>query len=508
MTEETKESYEFNTNLQSLEALVTGSSYFATVTYDQVKSWLKNHNRYNKQLRKTSLELYNSNGIYTNVVDYMVSLPTLDKVVYSVNRKESGYKEAKEMYLTALRKMKDNQIARDILLKSATEGTSFYYFESNETAPLPAYLSDTDFETLTELNSKDFNCSVVPLPADYCKIAGRKNSSYIVAFDLSYFDQFLSNGLSMKLKRFPAEIRRHYKAYMKDKSKKWAILDNDKTICVKVRAKIDDPWGRPIGLSAFIDMLYDEYFIDTKRGILDEINSTILFQTFPEGEKKGTSSLTTTQQRDQHNNIKNALFQRGSRKGINFFSLASGTKLDKIETNVEFLKVKGEDELIKRISTNLGFAGSALNGQDGNHSSQKTNIEMVSSEIFTWLEQIQEEFNKVINANIIKNPKVYISLYYLPITHVNRGEMVKNMKELYTNGRGSLKAWIASTGWNVEAYLSLMDDEVEDKFDEKYQVHQTSYTMSGKDAGRPQNDASQNENTIKSKTYGANDIPR
>src|SRR5690606_16415098 len=146
------------------------------------------------------------------------------------------------------------------------------------------------------------------------------------------------------------------------------------------------------------------------------------------------------------------------------------TKLDSIKTNVEFLKVKGEDELIKRISTNLGFAGSALNGQDGNHSSQRTNIEMVSAEVFSWLEQIQEEFNKVINANLIKDSQVYIEVYYLPITHVNRRDMVGNMKDLYTSGRGSLTAWIASTGWNPDAYLALMDYEVEEKFDVKYPV--------------------------------------
>lgn len=511
MTEKKEPSYEYNTNLSSLESLVMGT-YYSTINYEQVKGWLKDHNLSNKNIRRTSRFLYNSNGVYTNVIDYMVALPTLDKVVYSINRSNAGYKQAKEKYLLALHKMKDNIVARDILFKAALEGVAFYYFETAEAQSLPSYMSDLDIDSISEINDADFNCSVIPLPTDFCRIIGRKNSSYVIGFDMSYFDQFLSNGLSVKLKRFPKEIRNHYRVYKRDSTKKWAILDNDKTICVKVRSKIDDPWGRPLGLSAFIDMLYDEYFIDTKRNILDEINSTVIYQTFPEGDTKGTSSLTQSQQKNQHDNIKSALFTRGSRKGLNFFSVAAGTKLDKLTTNVEFLKVKGEDELIKRISTSLGFAGSALNGQDGNHSSQKTNIEMVSSELFSWLEQLQEEFDKVINANIIKNPKVYVQLYYLPITHVNRTETVKNMKDLYTSGRGSLKAWIASTGWNVEAYLALMDDEVEEKFDEKYPVHAISYTMSGKDsskeAGRPKDDASQNENTIKSKTNGSNEMPK
>jgi hypothetical protein len=500
-------SYEFNTNLSSLEAVISGS-YFNTINTESVKTWLKNHNQFNKEIRNASQLLYNANGIYTNVIDYMVALPTLDRVVYSTNQDHKRSKKNKDKFLLALRKIKDKDLARDSLHKDALDGISFYYFESTESTPLPLYLSDLEVDQISEIN-EDFNCSLVPLPTDYCKIIGRKNSSYLVAFNVSYFDQYLSNGLSLKLKRFPKEIREHYKSYKKDRNKKWAVLDNNKTVTTKVRAKIEDPWGRPVGLASFVDMLYEEYYIETKRSILDEINSTIVYQTFPEGAEKGTSSLSQKQQGQQHENIKSALFTRGARKGINFFSLAAGTKLDKINTNVEFLKVKGEDDLIKRISTNLGFAGSALNGQDGNHSSQRTNVEMVSSEIFSWLEQFQDELTKVINANIIKDRQVYVQMYYLPLTHVNRKEMVGNMKDLYTAGRGSLMAWIASTGWNPEAYLALMDYELQEKFDEKYPVHATSYTMSSKDgkSGRPEDDSSQNENTIKSKTNGSNEQP-
>ena len=69
------------------------------------------------------------------------------------------------------------------------------------------------------------------------------------------------------------EIRQGYRAYKKDQNRKWLVLDNNKTIAVKGSSDIEDQWGRPIGLSAFIDMVYDEYFVDTKRNILDELNS-------------------------------------------------------------------------------------------------------------------------------------------------------------------------------------------------------------------------------------------
>ena len=83
--------------------------------------------------------------------------------------------------------------------------------------------------------------------------------------------------------------------------------------------------------------------------------------------------------------------------------------------------------------------------------------------------------------------------------------MVRHMKELYAIGGGSLIAWIESTGWNPEAYLSLMDYEKEEDFDKKYVPHQTSYTLtnkgnSEKTAGRTEELSPTNENTIKSKT--------
>lgn len=506
---EDNKSYEFNSNLTSAYSY---TSSYNVLNIDALKRMLRDHIANNKQLRDVSNILYNSSGIYTNVIDYMTALPTLDRVVYGSNKNHEKYKSNKEKYLTALRKMKDKIIARDIIFKSALDGTCFYYFETTEPNPLPRYFNDFDIDQITEVNAADFNCGVTPLPTDYCRIVGRKNSSYVVAFDCSFFDQFTGNGRSLKLKKYPKEIRKAYTAYKKDMNRRWVVLNNDKTITNKVRAKIDDPWGRPIGLASFVDMLYEEYFTDTKRSVLDDVNSTIIYQTFPEGEKKGNSSLTQTQQKAQHENIKNALFSKGVRKGVNFFSVASGTKLDKLSTDIDFLKIKGEEELITRISTSLGFAGSLLNGQGGDYSSSQANIEMISAELFDWINQIQDEFNKVINANIIKDNKNYMEVYYLPITHVNRDKQFSHAKDLYLSAGGSLQYLIATAGVNPDAYLSLMDEEREDDYDSKYPPHLTSYTTNGdsesKGAGRNEDSDPTNANTIKSKSNGSNINPR
>lgn len=504
MTEE-KVSYEINYDNTPFD-VIFGQDY-QVYNIHSVKRWLKDHNTYNKEIRGLSNYLYNSNGTYTNVVDYTVALPTLDRIVHSQNSDHKNYKDNKKKFNRVLDKIREKSTVRDMLYKGAIDGIAFYYFDSNKPQRLPKYLSDSEIDEVTEIN-EDFNCSVLPLPTDYCRILGTVNMSPQVAFDCSYFDQFLSRGQSKKLRRYPKEIRTAYKNYKKDSTKKWVVLDNDNTITLKVRAKMEDRWGRPLGLAGFIDMLYEEYFIESKRNVLDEVNSTIVYQTFPEGKEKGTSSLTQKQQKQQHDNIKQALFSKGVQKGVNFFSVSAGTKLEKLKTNIDLLEVKDGDELLNRVSTSLGFAGSMLNGNGGAISSQRGNMELVSAEIFSWLEQIQDELNKVINKNIIQDDNVFVELYYLPITHSNRKDMIKHFKELYTHGSGSLRAWISSIGVNSEAYLSLMNEEIEEKFDEKYKPHQTSFTQSNKDSeGTKEIDNdSDNPLTQKNKNTGANPI--
>ena len=309
VVEKNEHSYEINYDATGYELVFTKD--YLSFSINTVKKWLKDHNKFNKELRTLSDYLYNANGSYTNAIDYSVALPTLNRIIYSKNTNHKNYKRNKKLFELALRKGRERIIVRDMLFKKLKDGTAFYYFETSMPPSTPKYLSKQDIDEITEINEVDnesFNVSFIPLPTDYCKIIGYKNMSPLVAFDCSYFDQFMSNGLSKKLKRYPKEIRNAYYQYRRDKSKRFVVLDNDKTIALKNKAGLEDPWGRPEGLAGFIDMLYDEYFVESKRGVLDEVNSTIIYQTFPEGKEKGTSSLTLEQQKKQHENIKRALF--------------------------------------------------------------------------------------------------------------------------------------------------------------------------------------------------------
>jgi hypothetical protein len=125
------------------------------------------------------------------------------------------------------------------------------------------------------------------------------------------------------------------------------------------------------------------------------------------------------------------------------------------------------------------------------------------TQVWQLLEQISYQYTKVFNSLISFAGKDIIEMAYLKTSTLTKDKDINNAKELYTLGGGSRLYWIATTGVEIDLYMSLMEYEKEEKFDEKYPPHQTAYTVSGKD-GRPTENNPKNENTLRSKTNGNN----
>ncbi|WP_161568781.1 hypothetical protein, partial [Exiguobacterium sp. SH5S4] len=402
---------------------------------------------------------------------------------------------------------------RDVLMGGLIDGEQYAYAWIEKTAPLPKSLGDLDIDNIKEINEMDdegFQVSMMSLPTDHIRIVGRRNSSYVIAFDLDYFESEVTESNKMSLlKGYPKEIREAYLEYKRKRTAdtRWKVLDNDKTFAVKFRAKISEPHGRPIGLAAIDEIVFKEALRKTKQNVINEVNNEIIVQTLPEGEKKGQSALTQKQQQAQHGFVRDAVRSKRTSTGTTVVTVAAGTKLERLKANTDIFDSK--DDTMTAISSSLGFAASLLNGMDGNYSSQQGNASLVSAQVFEMIEQIEYELNKILNANIIKEKSYDVRISYLPITHLNREEQVKNAKELYTLGRGSLQAWIAAAGWSVDVYLSMMDHELQQGYEDKYPIHQTAYTASpGAEGGepdkggRPKDNATDNESTLKGKSNG------
>lgn len=504
--------YEFNSFVSPMDI----SSLFSCGIYDyfskeEIDSILRDPIGNHDAAIRLSNFVYTKNGIVSNSVDYMTALPCLDRILISKNKRNTKTVQAnKALMKSILEKIDDKQFIRNALFTCMLDGIAFFYFETKKkNYDKSKFLTDYDVENIVEINEVGINATIISLPWRYTKIVGKKNGRYVLAFNLRYFDDYTGEKLERKLRKYPEEIVKAYNSRnARATGKDWVVLDNDHTMCRKIKCKDSEPWGRSLIIAALADVLYKDYFTDTKRNVLDEINNKIIYQTFPEGKDKGTSSLTGKQQEQQHATVRQAVMNKNSRGGISFFSVAAGTKLDSIDVSTDIFDSKNESDLNDQISLDLGISSALIGAMTtGNYGASQSNLEMITAQLYTWVSEWQNELNHVINKNIIQNDKNKVEVYYFPTSFVNRKNFFEMMKGLYDVG-GSLSFLIASTGVDPDAYYSVLDEEIDNKIYEKYLPHLTSSTISKDDdvTGRPKTDTP-TDNTVRSRDNNGNEIP-
>lgn len=504
--------YEFNSysNTDYVCESIFNCGVFDYFTKEEIDSVLRNPIANHDTAIKLSEFVYGKNGIISNSIDYMVALMTLDRII-TTKSKAQKVSKSKDLMKATLENINDKSFIRDALFTEMLDGIAFYYFETVEKkTDRTRYLTDYEVENILEINELGLNASIITLPWKYTKIVGKKNGRYVLAFDLKYFDDITGEDLKRKLRKYPKEIvdgyhNRKNKASCGD----WLILNSDKTMCKKIKCKDVESWGRSLIISTLEDVLYKDYFTDTKRNVLDEVNNKVLYEVFPENKQGNGSSLNKTQQENQHNTVKQAIMQKNNRGGLSFISLAAGTKLNSIDVSTDIFDEKNESNLNNDIAVDLGICASLIGAMStGTFAGGQQNLEMITSQIYTWICEWKNELVHVINKNIIKDSKNKVNIYYFPTSFVNRKQFFDMMKDLYMSASGSLTFLIASTGVDPDVYLSVLDSEIEEGYFEKYLPHLTSSTISKNDnvGGRPKTD-NPSENTVKSQSNNGNEIP-
>lgn len=513
ITNNTSINYEFNSfaSYGDLFTSIFNCGIYDYFTKEEIDAVLRNPIVNYEIAIRLSEFVYGKNGIVSNSIDYMTSLLTLDRIVTSKSKTKKA-KGNKDLMKSALATIDDKGFIRDALFTQMLDGIAFYYFETTEkTVNRNKFMSDYDVRNILEINDLGLNASILTLPWQYTKIVGKKNGRFILAFNLRYFDDFTGEDLSRKLRKYPKEIvdGYHQRRTNSNVNGDWLVLNPDRTMCRKIKCKNVEPWGRSLVIAALEDVLYKDYFTDTKRNVLDEINNKVIYEVFPENRQGTGSSLTKGQQEKQHNTLKNAILQKNNRGGLSFISLAAGTKLDSIDVSTDIFDDKNESNLNNDIAVDMGICASLIGAMStGTFAGGVQNLEMITAQLYTWVCEWKNELVHVINKNIIQDDRNKVDIYYFPTSFVNRKDFFDMMHSLYLDAGGSLSLLVASTGVDVDAYFDVLDSEIADGIFEKYQPHKTSYTLSKDDdtGGRPETD-DPTENTLRSQMNNGNDLP-
>ena len=445
--------YEFNTRLGSsyLNVVNYGTKCTAPYSTEEITRMARDPMQYISELRQWAKWAYYSNGTVTTAIDSLVSLHSLDYVVVVKPKKAGGSRKgcraSMDKMTSVLRSMRYKEVIRDGLFHDANEGMYVGYMETR-TVPVDdrLALTDLDIQGITEINSAGVNCVVISLPVEYTRIIGRRNNCYEVAFDLRYFSAMTEGDRKRKLQGFPRQIQEGWRRYSNGEFPDgacWQRLDWRKTIVTKIKSGQNDPYGVPFAVAALDDIDYAKYFINTKRRVLDTVNNQIYYETFPEGKDKGTSALSQSQQENQHNTVKQALTQRSNTNGVSFFSLASGTKMDRLPVDLSLLNEENENAIKEDVNEDIGVAAAALSGSStGNYATATLNMEIVANNVFTWIEALVEELNKCLNYNVIRDGSYRVEFRVLPITFVNREKQVKFFSDLYATSLLWILSWM------------------------------------------------------------------
>ena len=491
-------SYQIEANsLASNSYFISTNTYSDNISMEQLKHYIKYPMVYNQILREISKKAYNENGIYANTIDYMVAIPLLSYITTLRNKTEKLKKQKKSFNLI-LKLLNHERTTRDILKHGFIDGMYVGILRDTKANNKNINMGISMIDALDRIEglSLEDNFMIQSLDLDYCKIIGNQNNVSIAAFDMMYFDQFKHGGLINEIKNYPKEFIKAYMNYKKDLSNRWFILNSRTTIALKFRATEDESYGRPLGLSAFTDIKTEDEYKDNQYKLINELASSIYYLILPEGEKKGMCSLNKKQQENVIEAFRNAVRINNSRDEtakISTLSLAPGSKIDRLSKDSSLLKDTLSNELIKKISTNLGFASSALNAEGEGSSSYANlavNIDLVSSQIFQYINEIAKEYTRIINEYLKIKPSDYIDIKYLPISWTNKDSMYEKAKDLYTLAGGSRRFLIACGGFDADDYLATLDEEIEEGYEDRYFPHQSTFTSNNdtNQSGRPQKD--------------------
>lgn len=477
-------------NSESYSFFTSTNTNTSNLSMEGLQDYVKYPMIYNSILREISRQCYNSNGMYARSIDTRVALPLLSYVCV-LRKKINGKKITKA---DKLRKQKINlmmtlinhsKTTRDILRKLDVDGMYVGILRDTTASNKSVQPSSGSVESINRIEglSLDDNFMIQPLDLDYVKIVGFQNNVGIAAFDMMYFNQFDYGGLLNEIKNFPKNFIQAYLDYKKDASKRWYILDYKNTIALISRAGIDEPYGRPYGLPSFADMKMQNDYTNNQYHLVSELASSIYYLVLPQGANVGSCALNKDQQHNVIESFQNAVrlnTSTGTAK-ISTLTLPPNTTIDRLSKDSSLLKDTLSDENIKKISTNLGFASTALNAASEGSSGfagVQMNMDIVSAQIFQELELISSEYTRVLNNHEGTIPANYVDIKYLPISYLNQDKMYNKFKELYMTAGGSRTYMIAASGINPEDYFAVCDEEISDKLDDKYQPHATAYTLS------------------------------
>jgi len=460
-------------------------------------NWLKNPQKYRKNLINLSRYYYTKDGLITDVYDMFKTLPILNYSVFWENMQMKKFKVYKQSVDKFLKDIKIKKLVRDTIFSVIQDGVCVWY---NRNGKYIQFLSEDEVRVIKIINGK-----------------------WQVDFDMQYFNtqkslyNYTLNDVTALIEAAPDEVNiQAYNNYKKDPTKyRFVPLDINKTQVFKLRGERQVPASLPYCVGALSSIIHRDLLERSEKAVADRIINQVVLQTVDNMTKDGKPP-TKDQIARYHENLKQILQKKYNDASTENSSVAPLTipafvNIKELEIKMNVFAKEVWERIDRSIYMKLGYSPSLnFGGGDGQSFGSGTiNVEKIYAILFCLIEDIEDGVNDYLNQIVPTsnfNPRIWISRQ----TILDRKTSFDQAKSLYTDGRGSWKYFIESAGYNWEHYLSQCQYENDVlKLDEILPVHPTSATRSADDnVGNPGKDMKdKKDSSIKSDGNKGNAVP-
>ncbi|TCJ01123.1 hypothetical protein [Cytobacillus praedii] len=460
------------------------------VESETLKKYFANPDTYQKEIEDLAQYFYLSTAEVHMLYELIESLPTLNYKLDSFEKNKSTDKHIGLINKT-LHKVKHKRLTRDLLKQTATSGTLVGVWLGDKGNPY-SYVFDE---------------------VKYVFPSYRRNGEWVCVIDLAWFDTMTEGFREVQFENLsPYVTKSDYQKYKKDSTNhQYKELPQDRTFVLRTGTlKRNQGLGTSWVTSGLYDVLHKKKLKDVERSIANKIINAVAVLTVGTDKNNGEYSnlkLSKPIKQKIHSGVKAAL-EKNQKNGVTVVTIPDFASIEFPDVKTEGLDGKKYESINNDIQTGYGLSGAVLNGSGGNFASAKINLETLYKRIAVMLEDVEQEaYQKLINLILPSSQKDNFTLTYdkeAPLTLKEKIDVLSKM-----NDKGwSVKHVIDLIGLNFNTYLEQTMYETEVlQLQSKIKPYLSSFTITDNDAGRPSNDDSENDNTIKSKTTDGNNIP-
>lgn len=236
-------------SIQMLDFTKTQTRSYTIYNKDNLRTYMKNPQSNENNLRNLSRFLYRVSQPYRRLVNYNAQQIDLTAMVISPNINITEQNDAS----TVLQNYYDTCVEVD----------KMHLHSEIYKMLVTAWIEDAAYGYIYEDDTGFF---IYPLDGEYCKIiASEIDGTLDIAFDFNYFKK-----RQELLEYWDLEFEQKYNQYLKDNKMRWQELDPEKVICLKIG--IEDPTLCIPPYLALFESIIDAIDLQSITSVKDELS--------------------------------------------------------------------------------------------------------------------------------------------------------------------------------------------------------------------------------------------